>query len=302
MNSSERLKGIDVFVSVVAVGSFTAAADRLNLTSSAVGKSIARLESRLNTRLFERTTRKLQLTDAGIAFHRVCVRVLEDIESAERVLAADATELSGRLRVDVPATFGRRKVMALLMEFSTLNPGIRPHVSFTDRFVDVLDEGIDVAVRIGGSDVWSPSLGHRFLGKERLIFCASPAYLERAGTPAVLGDLSAHDAITYGRADGAPSSWLVSAGAGLTERLEVESRFVVGHGEAQLDAVVAGLGVAQLATWLAEDALREGALVPILPGQDVDGLPLHLVWPRSKQLLPKIDGLLNHLARYLQIR
>lgn len=301
MNSSERLKGIDVFVTTVAAGSFTAAADRLNLTGSAVGKSIARLESRLNTRLFERTTRKLQLTDAGIAFHRVCVRVLEDIESAERVLAADATELAGRLRVDVPATFGRRKVMALLMDFSTRHPGIRPHISFTDRFVDVLDEGIDVAVRIGGTDIWPPNLGHRFLGKERLIFCASPAYLERAGVPTSLSELSTHDAITYGRADGIASPWLVSAGGGLTERLEVESRIVVGHGEAQLDAVVAGLGVAQLATWLAEDALRTGALVPILPSQDVDGLPLHIAWPRNKQLLPKIDGLLSHLARHLQI-
>nr|WP_315426427.1 LysR family transcriptional regulator [uncultured Albidiferax sp.] len=302
MNSSERLKGIDVFVAAVAAGSFTAAADRLNLTGSAVGKSIARLESRLNTRLFERTTRKLQLTDAGMAYHRVCLRVLEDIESAERVLAADATTLAGRLRVDLPATFGRRKVMALLMAFSTLHPGIRPHLSFTDRFVDVLEEGIDVAVRIGGSDVWPASLGHRFLGKERLIFCASPTYLERTGVPASLSELSKHDVVTYGRADGTASPWLVSSGDGLTERLVLESRLVVGHGEAQLDAVVAGLGVAQLATWLAEDALRNGGLVPILPGEDVDGLPLHLVWPRSKQLLPKVDGLLAHLAQHLQIR
>lgn len=302
MNSSERLEGIDVFVAAVAAGSFTAAAARLNLTSSAVGKSIARLESRLNTRLFERTTRKLQLTDAGAGFHRVCVQVLEDIESAERVLGADATELSGRLRVDLPATFGRRKVMALLLEFAQRHPAIRPDISFTDRFVDVFDDGIDVAVRIGGTDVWPANLGHRFLGRERLIFCASPTYLERKGVPAELSDLSLHDAITYGRADGTTSAWLVPAGGGMTERRVVESRIVVGHGEAQLDAVVAGLGVAQLATWLAEDALRAGRLVPILPAQDVDGLPLHIVWPRSKQLLPKIDGFLNHLAKHLQIR
>ncbi|RYH35315.1 MAG: LysR family transcriptional regulator, partial [Alcaligenaceae bacterium] len=169
MNSSERLKGIDVFVAVVTAGSFTAAAERLNLTASAVGKSIARLEARLGTRLFERTTRKLELTDAGTAFHRVCVRVLEDIEAAERVLAADGIELSGRLRVDLPTTFGRRKVMGLLMAFATEHPALESHISFTDRFVDVVDEGIDLAVRIGGVDAWPANLGHRFLGKERLI-------------------------------------------------------------------------------------------------------------------------------------
>jgi len=302
MHSSERLKGIDVFVAAVASGSFTAAADRLNLTASAVGKSIARLEARLNTRLLERTTRRLRLTDAGVAFHRVCVRVLDDIESAERVLAEDATEPSGRLRIDLPATFGRRQVMGLLLAFVAEHPAVQPNISFTDRFVDVIDEGIDVAVRIGGPDTWPDALGHRFLGRERLIFCAAPAYLARRGTPGTLADLAHHDAVTYGRADGTTSPWLVAAGGGPTERRAVECRAVVGHGEAQLDAVVAGLGVAQMATWLVGDALRAGQLVPLLPGQDIDGLPLHLVWPRSKQLLSKVDGLVKHLARHLQIR
>jgi DNA-binding transcriptional LysR family regulator len=301
MHSAERLKGIDVFVATVAAGSFTAAADRLNLTGSAVGKSVARLEARLNTRLFERTTRRLELTDAGAAFHRICVRVLEELDSAERVLAADAAEPSGRLRVDLPATFGRRKVMALLVALVNKHPRLQTHVSFTDRFVDVVDDGIDIAVRIGGADTWPANVGHRFLGKERLIFCASPGYLQRKGTPQTLPDLFGHDTVTYGRADGTSSPWLIASGHGPTERRSVESRVVVGHGEAQLDAVVAGLGVAQLATWLAEDELRAGRLVPVLPGLEVDGLPLHIVWPLSKQLLPKVDAVLNHLSAHLRV-
>jgi len=302
MNSSERLKGIDVFVAVAAAGSFAAAADRLNLTGSAVGKAIARLEMRLNTRLFERTTRTLRLTDAGTAFHRVCLRVLEDIESAERVLAADGMEPSGRLRVDVPATFGRRQVLGCLTAFAADHPAVQLHISFTDRFVDVVDDGIDVAVRIGGSDLWPANLGHRFLGNERLIFCASPAYLERKGIPATLGELAQHDAVTYGRADGTASPWLIATEAGPIERRNVESRIVVGDGDAQLGAVVAGLGIAQLATWVAGDALKAGQVVQILPGHDLNGLPLHIVWPRSKQLLPKVDSLLGYLAQHLQIR
>ncbi|MFN7123255.1 MAG: LysR family transcriptional regulator [Hydrogenophaga sp.] len=302
MHSAERLKGIDVFVATVAAGSFTAAADRLNLTGSAVGKAIARLEARLSTRLFERTTRRLQLTDAGAAFHRICVRVLEELASAERVLAADAEEPSGRLRVDLPATFGHRKVMHLLVALVNKHPKLQTHVSFTDRFVDVVDDGIDVAVRIGGADTWPTAVGHRFLGKERLVFCAAPGYLQRHGTPQTLQDLLGHDAVTYGRSDGTASPWLIASDHGPTERRSAESRVVVGHGEALLDTVVAGLGVAQLATWLAEDELQAGRLVPILPGLDVDGLPLHIVWPLSKQLLPKVDVVLNHLAAHLRIR
>lgn len=302
MHSAERLKGIDVFVATVAAGSFTAAADRLNLTGSAVGKAIARLEARLNTRLFERTTRRLHLTDAGAAFHRICVRVLEELESAERVLAADAEEPSGRLRVDLPATFGRRKVMALLLALVNEHPKLQAHVSFTDRFVDVVDDGIDVAVRIGGADTWPANVGHRFLGKERLIFCAAPSYLQHKGTPQTLQELWSHDAVTYGLADGTSSPWLIAADPGPTERRSMDSRVVVGHGEALLDAVVAGLGVAQLATWLAQDELSAGRLVPVLPSLNVDGLPLHVVWPLSKQLLPKVDAVVNHLARHLDIR
>lgn len=241
------------------------------------------------------------MTDAGAAFHRVCLRVLEDIESAERVLASDTSEPSGRLRVDVPATFGRRQVMPLLMAFAADHPAVQLHISFTDRFVDVVDDGIDVAVRIGGGDIWPANLGHRFLGKERLIFCASPAHVTRKGVPATLQDLSLHDAITYGRADGAVSPWLICAGAGPAERRAVDSRIVVGDGEAQLDAVLGGLGIAQMATWLAGDALRAGQLVPILPQHDLEGLPLHVVWPRSKQLLAKVDRLLSHLAEHLRI-
>ena len=302
MHSAERLKGIDVFVAAVAAGSFTAAADRLALTSSAVGKSVARLEARLGTRLFERTTRRLRLTDAGAAFHGICVRVLDELESAERVLALDAAEPAGRLRVDLPATFGRRMVMPLLAEFAARHPAVRAQVSFTDRFVDVVDEGIDVAVRIGGEDHWPANLGRRFIGHERLIFCASPAYLQREGTPTSLDALCSRGAVAYGRSDGTASPWLIGTDGGPIERRTVEARIVVGHGEAQLDMVLAGLGVAQMATWLAQEHLAAGRLLPILPALGIDGLPLHIVWPLGKQLLPKVDGLVQHLAAHLQIR
>ncbi len=302
MVSSARLKGIEVFVCTADAGSFTAAAERLNLTNSAVGKAVSRLEARLNTRLFERTTRRLSLTDAGAAFYRTCVRVLDELQAAEHVLAADKLEPSGRLRVDLPATFGRLRVMPLLLKFAEQHPAVRPHISFTDRFVDLVEEGIDVGVRIGGSDSWLAAIGHRYLGKERLIFCASPTYLARRGTPHSIDELLSHDAVTFGRPDGSANPWIIVHGTGPTERCNVEGRIVVGNGDAQVEAVLAGGGVAQLATWLVQEHLSNGRLVQLLPLATTDGLPLHLMWPRSRQLLPKVDSLLAYLGAALDIR
>jgi len=299
MTPTERLKGIAAFVCTADAGSFTAAAQRMNLTNSAVGKAVARLEARLHTRLFERSTRRLKLTDAGAAFHRTCVQVLGELEAAEQVLAAERREPTGRLRVDLPATFGRLKVMPALLEFAARHPGVRPHVSFTDRFVDQVDEGIDVAVRIGDADAWPDNLGQRALGKERLIFCASPGYLARHAAPGCVEDLWRHDAVTYARADGGTATWRIPDASGVVQRRPVDGRIVLGNAEAQVAAVRAGCGIAQLATWLVDDDLRSGRLLPFLPEASTDGLSLHLVWQRSRQLLPKVDALLAHLGEPL---
>lgn len=302
MTPTERFKGLEAFVCTADAGSFTAAAERLHLTNSAVGKAVARLEARLHTRLFDRTTRRLALTDAGAAFYRTCVRVLDELQVAEQVLAAEKLTPFGRLRIDVPATFGRVRVMPLLMAFVERHPGLRPHVSFTDRFVDLVEEGIDVGVRIGGSTSWPAAVGHRYLGTERLIFCAAPAYLARRGTPSSIDELFGHDAVTHGRADGSANPWLIRRGAGPVERRQVEGRFTVGQADAQVDIVVAGGGVAQLATWLVQEHLAAGRLVPLCTDAATDGLPLHLVWQRSRQLLPKVDGVLSWLGEGLGIR
>lgn len=301
MFPSERLKGIETFVATADAGSFTGAAERLHLTSSAVGKSVVRLEGRLGTRLFERTTRRLALTDAGAAFYRTCVRVLADLEEAETVLAAHRSEPVGRLRLDAPATFGRLRVLPLILKFAQQHPHLRPHVSLTDRFVDLLDEGIDVAVRIGGPDHWPASVAHRYLGLERLIFCASPDYLASQGTPTSPVELARHDAVLYGKADGTTSPWLIRHDPGTIERRTMDGRIVVGNGEAQVAAVKAGCGIAQLATWLVVDDIERGDLVPILPALTTDGLPLNLVWPVGRQLLPKVDAMVELLAVELQI-
>lgn len=302
MMPAERLKGLATFVAVADAGSFTAAAVRLHLTNSAVGKTIARLEERLKRQLFDRSTRRLELTDAGALFHKVCVRVLDELEVAERVLAAEQIVPSGRLRVDLPATFGRIQALASLLAFTDKHRQVMPHVSFTDRFVDPVEDGLDVVVRIGGDDTWPAALGHHYLGHEELIFCASPGYLTTHGAPQSVDELLQHDSVLYGKSDGSTSAWLIKDGLKPVARQHVDGRIVLGQAEAQVAAVEAGLGVAQLATWLVEQQIRDGRLTRIVPHLATQGLPLHLVWQRSRQHAPKVQALIGHFAATLSIR
>lgn len=293
--SEDRLKGITAFVATAECGSFTAAAGKLHLTSSAVSKSVARLEARLGSRLFERTTRSLALTDAGQAYYDTCTRVLGELTEAESVLAAQRTIPVGRLRVAVPHTFGRMHAIPLLNAFCLQHPDMQLSLAFSDRFVDLFEEGVDIAIRIGGPGNYPASLAVRYLGCEQLIFCASPDYLAQHGTPQSLAELEQHRAIVYERIDGSTSPWHVAAPDGRVTPRTVAHRMALGDGEAQRSAVIAGLGVAQMATWLMEEQLASGELVAFLPQLTVPGLPLYVVWPRRKQLTPKVDALLEAL-------
>jgi len=301
MYSADRLKGIATFVAVANTGSFTAAADRLNLTNSAISKSVARLEQRLGECLFERTTRSLALTEAGEAYYKVCTRILSELEEAENTMTAQRSEPAGNLRIDLPASFGRSHVMPLIVAFSERYPKLRPHVSFTDRVVDLRAEGIDLAVRIGGSKVWPATLGHHYLGTERLIFCAAPGYLARHGVPQTVEELDAHGGVLYGRPDGSANPWLFVDETGQVESRTVNGRIVIGDAEAGVAAVASGLGIGQLATWLINDRLRRGELIEILPHLATEGLPVHLVWLRSRESLPKVQALLEMLSAQLVV-
>lgn len=297
MFSSERLKGIDVFVCVADSGSFKTAAERMNLTGSAISKSIARLESRLGVRLFHRTTRRLSLSDAGTAFYRTCTGVLASLEEAALSLHAETTEPRGRIRIDLPAAFGRLQALPVILRFSQDHALLLPHISFSDRFIDPVEDGVDIVVRIGGSDVWPSTLGHRYLGSERHIFCASPAYLSKHGEPGTDRDLEHHQCIAYGRADGTVSPWRFSGSRpGETERRVMSARFVVGDAEGQVTAVLAGCGIAQLPTWLINRYLEDGTLVEVLPHLATEGLAINLAWIKSRQSLAKVSALLDALA------
>ncbi|OLF54783.1 LysR family transcriptional regulator [Pseudomonas chlororaphis] len=301
MFPSERLKGIDVFVCVAQAGSFTAAAEQLHLTGSAISKSIARLEGRLGIRLFQRTTRHLSLTDAGMAFYRTCTGVLADLEEAEHSLKADASGLRGSVRIDLPGAFGRAQVLPLFLRVMQDHPALIPHISFSDGFVDPFKAGVDMVVRIADPQAWPDTVGHRCLAHERHILCAAPAYLARQGIPLTEPDLEQHQCIAYGWVDGRVNPWSFADGQGTTTRRQVAARFVVGNGEGIVTAVMAGCGIAQLPSWLVQRQLDEGALVQVLPHLATEGLPIHLAWIKRRETLPKISLLLEALVAGLTL-
>ena len=261
-------EGIDVFVCVAEAGSFSAAAERLHLTASAVSKVIARLEDRLGLRLFERTTRRLALTDAGTTFYRTCSRVLGDLEESELALHAEHHQTGGRIRLDLPASYGRLHVLPVVLDFARRHALLVPHISFSDDFIDPVSQGIDILVRIGGPDIWPETLGHRYLGAQRLVFCAAPAYLAAHGEPAMgRAGRSRLRAVRPGRWPDHPWNFLGHQ-PGELERRVMPTRIAIGDGEGVVQALLASHGIGQLPTWLVSRHLeRAPARSPATTGQ-----------------------------------
>lgn len=290
----DRFAGIREFVLAVDKGSFTAAALQLGVTGSAVGKSISRLEARLGVQLLHRTTRRLHPTGAGEDYLASCRQILEELDQAEAFLATGHRAPVGRLRVDLPTTFGRRHIVPLLLELGQRHARLDLSVSLRDQPVDLVAEGIDLAVRIGALADY-PDLIARRLGEQRLVICAAPAYLARQGTPRVYADLRRHDCLIGWRRSAKPT-WLLKDAHGRVERHEVPVRHELTDGDALLAACTAGCGLAQLPTWLAGDALRSGALVPVLPGLAGAAMPIHAVWQKTRHLQPKVKVVVDPLV------
>ncbi|HDR9699473.1 TPA: LysR family transcriptional regulator, partial [Burkholderia aenigmatica] len=203
----ERLRGVAEFVDVVESGSFAAAALRLGVTRSAVAKVVARLERRLGARLLQRTTRQLGLTDEGLVYYEQCRRLLAELGETEAALDAGQREPAGRLRVSVPVLFGRQCVAPVMRRLVERHPRLEIDVSFSDRVADLVNDGFDIAVRIGELADTSALVGRK-LGVQRMGICASPTYLERHGRPAGLDALASHVGIAYSRG-GQATPWRV---------------------------------------------------------------------------------------------
>ncbi|EPM4255137.1 TPA: LysR family transcriptional regulator [Enterobacter hormaechei subsp. steigerwaltii] len=294
---TDTLKDIPVFVASVEAGSFAQAAVRLHLSRSAVGKSIARLEERLGVRLFHRTTRSQRLTDNGALFYERCLRALEEIRGAESQLETGKHQVSGRLRVAVPVLFGRQCIAPLLIELAQEHPGLELEMSFSDRVVDLVEEGFDMAVR-NGALADSSVLVARRLGEHRMILCAAPDYLLKNGQPQSVDDLRQHTAINYTRA-GRVLPWQLMDYDGTSRTFIPRSSLNMDDLQAICDAALAGHGLAWLPCWMVIKEIQQGNLVPLLDQAPDVRFDVHAVWQQTPHLPLRVRIAIDMLVKRL---
>lgn len=288
----DRLDEISAFAAVADARSFTHAARRLGISSAQASKLVARLENRLGARLLNRTTRDVSLTDTGRAYLERAREVLEAFEGLENSVR-DQDGPRGLLRISAPVSFGSRELTPALLDFARAYPDVALEVSSTDRMVNLVEEGFDVAVRIGA--LADSSLVARKLAGVRMVTCASPEYVERAGAPRTVDELARHEAIIDMNAKD-PAVWRFGSHGDVRE-VRVRGRLRFSGADACVAAARAGLGVTRTPAFGAAEDLRAGRLMPLLCAFEPELIHVHAVYPHARHLAGKVRVFVDFLAK-----
>jgi LysR family transcriptional regulator for bpeEF and oprC len=289
----ENLNTLVVFARVAESRSFTAAAQRLGLTSSAVSKSIARLEQDLGVKLLHRSTRLVTLTNDGASFYERCREILASIEDAERAVTLAKAAPHGRLRVQMPIGFGRRVVMPALRQLTQRYPGLVVDAELSDRTADVAYEGFDAAIQIG--QVSDERLVARTLCRLRFTALASPDYLAKHGEPKTPDELDQHECLAYvSPLTGGYRSWEFAKDGHVFSK-HVSGRLNVNHADSLVEAAIAGIGIAMISNFIAARAIASGQLKPILTDYVAPGPRVYVVYPPSRTVSLKLQALIEVL-------
>jgi DNA-binding transcriptional LysR family regulator len=301
MGGMDKLRAMEIFVRIVEADSLTAAAGVLGTSLTSVGRSLAALEDALGTRLLNRTTRRIALTDEGREYFERCRRVLAEVEEAENALSARQAKPAGKLAITAPVMFGRLHVGPVLADFLAAYPAVHAELMLFDRIVDLLDEGMDVAIRIG--HLRDSSLVAVPLGTTRRVVCASPEYLRREGTPGRPSDLARHRCLQFlGVASG--SEWEFSDGGadGKTTRVAIKSVLTSNQIDVALDACVKGLGCGVFLDYQVRESLLAGSLQRVLPAFEPVPIPVQIVYPHSRLLSSRVRSFVDWAAPRLRQR
>ncbi len=288
----DKFREMQAFAAVVDAGSFVRAADALGQSKAAISRYVGDLETRLGVRLLHRTTRRLSLTEEGQVFHARCKDLLAEVDEAEAEVTARSGQAVGRLKVNVPVSFGLLHLAPLWAEFMALHPKVKLDVTLTDRLVDLLDEGYDLAVRI--ARLSSSSLVSRQLSSTRLILCASPTYVSRHGAPADASELASHAVISYTLLS-MGDHWTFDGPQGPVS-VTVDPRMRANSGETCIAAALQHQGIVLEPSFLVGDHLKSGALVELLPQFRSIELGIYAVYPSRKHVTPKVRLLIEFLA------
>jgi DNA-binding transcriptional LysR family regulator len=289
----DRLAALEAFVKVAETRSFSEAARRLRSSKSAVSRYVAALEGQLGARLFHRTTRSLTLTEAGRGYYDRASRILSDLEEANLSVSQLQTAPRGRLRVNAPMSFGFLHLASAIGDFLSRYPEVEVDMTANDRFVDLVEEGFDVAVSIGSLE--DSSLVARKLAPVRRVICASPDYLKAHGTPASPDDLKTHACLCNSNLP-AGREWRFVTEDGKPWSVQVKGRLTANNGDALKIAALQGLGFSNLPTFIVGSDLQAGALVTVLDKFIPQDLTLNAVYPHSRHLSPKVRAFVDFLA------
>jgi LysR family transcriptional regulator for bpeEF and oprC len=294
----DRLQAMSVFVRVVDCGGFTRAAEVLRMPKATVTTLVQQLETHLGVKLLNRTTRRVSVTPDGAAYYERCVRILAEVEDTETVLRRTHGAVSGRLRIDVPATFGRRVLMPALPDFVRRYPDVRLEVGCGDRPVDLIEEGVDCVVR--GGDPGDDSLVARRVGQLDFIVCATPGYLVQYGVPLHPQDLERHRCVNYfSSKTGRIFPWDFSRDGERVE-LQLDGPVAANDGEAYLAAGLAGLGVFMAVVPDVADHLAAGTVRRVLADWRTDPLPIFVMYPQNRHLSAKVRAFVDWVADLLE--
>ena len=290
-----QFEDMQAFVAVVETGSFTAAAERLGGAKSMISRRVSALEERLGVQLLRRTTRRLNLTQTGHSFYERCARILADLDEAESAVAQQHGELRGLLRVALPLSFGIRHMCEPIAKFSRQHPQVEFDLDLNDRRIDLVEEGVDLSVRIG--HLADSSLIARRLFDARTVVCSSKQYLIEHGTPRSPDDLRDHSCLVYGNL-AEPRRWVCHDASGNRVRVDVNAAMTSTSGDFLCRAASQGLGITIQPTFIAGEAIRRGELVPILTDYKWPVSPAWVVYPPARQLSFRVRKFIDFLAEY----
>lgn len=292
----DRLAALEVFVRAVETGSFSAVARERRTTQPAISKQMAALERQLGCRLMNRTTRRLNLTDAGMAYYEQCRDALQTLREASASLRADQEGVGGSLRLATSVGFGRSQIAPRLGDFLKRHPRLSIELSLNDAYVDLAREGIDVSIRIG--PLRDEELIARQIGLSQRVVCAAPGYLDQAGVPAVPEDLASHNCIVYVGLE-TFDRWQIEGPAG-PESIQVRGNLRCNNGEGVLGAALGGVGIVNAPLWLVGPDIAARRLKLVLSGYRPSPLPIWAVWPPSRRLSPRVKVLVDYLEHAFQ--
>jgi DNA-binding transcriptional LysR family regulator len=293
----DRFEAMRVFCKVVEVGSFAGAAARLDMSTSAVSRQLAQLEALLDARLLNRTTRRISLTENGRAYYERCLQLLADLEETEEMVGTHTSSPRGTLRLTAPISFGASHLAPALGEYARLHPAMKFDVMLADRAVDLIEDGLDLAIRVG--NLGSQNLVARQIGSTRMMLCASPHYLAERGTPQTPEALAGHNCLTYAYASNS-NLWRFERAGEAPREIRVTGSIHANNGSVLGELAAAGLGITHAPDFILGPLVVQGRLVEILNGWQTRSLPISAAYSSRKHLSAKVRSFVSFMEDWLK--